>query len=220
MNVDVAMKYVKSRTVFAKKFRNYAVSDFVLYNEWIRPSKTANKVPLAEFQKTWALYLWWVAKCKADSGAWSSANGASFSGKPEPSRKFLYQPSGSETVAPTVDAWKKGPWSGGIQEAKLDGVGQCEYFAMQAYQDLVGNKQGTKDTPLIEKISTPGHNWVIVNRVKDTDVSEWIVVDYWFLALGVPMQFCICSWNSALANFDADSIKVVESFNPNNEDTF
>lgn len=218
MNVDAAMKYVTSHTLFAKNFRNYAVSDFLGYTDWVRPSKTKFVVTIDEFQKTWALYNWWKEKCKADAASWSSANGTAFNHKEE-LRKFLYKPGASEQLEPAVTTWKKAPFPIGHKEAKLDGVGQCEYFATQAYQALVGNKSD-KTAPLIEKISTPGHNWVVVNRVKDTLPANWIVVDYWLFALGVPKKNSICKWDDAMIGFEPDAIKVVESFNPQGEKTF
>ena len=92
-----------------------------------------------------------------------------------------------------------------------------EYFATQAYQALkAGGAAGT--TPRVDKISTPGHNWVIVNHSSDASSSpHWVAVDYWLLALGFPKTGCICAWDKMTPLRFSEPFKVIETFNPDNQ---
>jgi hypothetical protein len=207
-----AMKYVNRLTTFAKQLRDYAVSDFLLYRSWIEPPVTS----LDELQKTWALYLKWKELCKANPSQWSSSNGQPFSASPA-ARKFRYIKGGAADVAPTLYSMTD-PKLPGMIDAELKGVGQCEYFATQAYQALkAGGKPGT--VPRVDKISTPGHNWVLVNyspddgNESDSESANWVAVDYWLLALGVPKAKCICAWTDAVLRFKPP-FKFIETYTP------
>ncbi|MCH2201519.1 MAG: hypothetical protein MK102_06100 [Fuerstiella sp.] len=108
-------------------------------------------------------------------------------------------------VAPVLYAYKRTPDHGQIQ-VTLGGVGQCEWFAMHAYADLAaGGIEGK--TPMIQKISTPSHNWVLVNG-DHPDQNKWYAVDYWMLALGTHVSKCICPYpNSPFAGEPIEIIK-------------
>ncbi|HEU4687055.1 MAG TPA: hypothetical protein VFS23_01775 [Vicinamibacterales bacterium] len=112
------------KTSGAKKYREYAVSDFSNYVDSIK----------------------WAGLCTANPQPWSSANGQSYATN-EAARKFNYTINVSK--APTLGV--------GAQKAVVNGVGQCEYFATQAFAALkVGGKKGT--VPRVDKIATLGHN--------------------------------------------------------------
>jgi len=164
LSLEDALKYVNLKTSAAKKFREYAVSDFTNYKELV-----GKHMPADEFQKTWALYLKWSTLCKANPQQWFSANGQAFETN-EGARKFNYT-LGAPSTGPTVGS--------GAKQAVLKGVGQCEYFATQAFAALkVGGKKGS--VPRVDKISTPGHNWVLVNySTRDDSSDKWVAVDYW-----------------------------------------
>lgn len=168
-------------------------------------------MPDGDFQKTWALYAKWVALCKGNPQQWFSANGQAFETN-EQARKFNYT-MGSSEGGPTLGS--------GAQQAVLKGVGQCEYFATQAYAALkVGGKKGS--VPRVDKISTPGHNWVLVNySTKDDSSDQWVAVDYWLLALGAPRAKCICSLTEFVEEWGKEinlaEFNVVETFNPDGQ---
>ena len=206
LSLDDALKYVNLKTGGAKKYREYAVSDFSNYIDNIK-----KHMPPAELQKTWALYLKWAGLCRANAQQWSSANGQAFVTN-EAARKFNYSMSASK--APTLGS--------GAQKAVVNGVGQCEYFATQAYAALkVGGKKGT--VPRIDKISTPGHNWVLVNYSPKSDAADHLVaVDYWLLALGAPRDKCICAYTKFAEEwgdeFNLSEFVIVETANPDGQD--
>lgn len=186
------------------KYRNYAVSDFARYRSIVEKNASA-----AELQKTWALYLKWVALSKANPGTYGSPNGKPFN----PTKKFRYERGGGKDGAPKLcpDTQQLG---GEVREAELHGVGQCEYFAGLAYAALTrGGKDGK--IPRVDKVSTPGHNWVLVNYSEDQSTSpHWIAVDYWFKALGLPPKKYICSYDSFY--WRGQELEFVETWNPEN----
>jgi hypothetical protein len=206
LSLDDALKYVNLKTSGAKKYREYAVSDFSNYIDQIK-----NHISPAELQKTWALYLKWAGLCKANAQQWSSANGQPFATN-EAARKFNYTMGAS--TAPTLGS--------GAQKAVVNGVGQCEYFATQAYAALkVGGKKGT--VPRIDKISTPGHNWVLVNySPKSKSPDHLVAVDYWLLALGTARDKCICAYTTFIEEwgdeFNLSEFVIVETANPDNQE--
>jgi hypothetical protein len=203
LSLDEALKYVNTKTRSANKFREYAVSDFSRYKEQVEQLTTAD-----ELQKTWALYLKWTNMCVGNYQQWYSANGQAFSTN-ESARKFNYTP-GSADTGPTIGT--------GPKQATVNGIGQCEYFATQAFQSLkLGGKKGT--VPRVDKIATPGHNWVLVNYSKenDPDGNNLVAVDAWLLALGVDRDDCICPWQQAAWQFKPP-FKIEETFNPDKQD--
>jgi hypothetical protein len=207
LSLDDALKYVNLKTGGAKKYREYAVSDFSNYVDSIK-----KHMPPEELQKTWALYLKWAGLCTANPQQWSSANGQSYATN-EPARKFNY----------TINAAKAPTLGVGAQKAVVNGVGQCEYFATQAFAALkLGGKKGT--VPRVDKIATPGHNWVLVNySPRATTVDQLVAVDYWLLALGVARDKCICAYTTFVEEwgkeFALSPIKPVgDPFNPDNQD--
>jgi hypothetical protein len=110
-----AMAFVNPRFQ-SKQIRNYAVSDFLLYTEI-----AAKGAPLAELQKTWALYLKWKALADVNK-EYSSANGTAF----KSSVKFFYKEGADTDTPPTIVSAK----GSDTKEAELKGVGQCEYFGL------------------------------------------------------------------------------------------
>jgi hypothetical protein len=206
LSLEDALKYVNLKTSAAKKYREYAVSDFSNYIDQLK-----NHVTSAELQKTWALYLKWSGLCKANAQQWSSANGQAFATN-EGARKFNYTMKAS--AAPTLGS--------GAQKAVVNGVGQCEYFATQAFAALsVGGKKGT--VPRVDKVSTPGHNWVLVNySPKDESSDRTVAVDYWLLALGVAREKCICAFTTFQTEweneFSLSPISIVKTVNPDGQD--
>lgn len=209
LDIKVAMQYVRAHTFSGRVYRDYAVSDFLLYRDWIKPPITTMK----EYQKTWALYLKWTALCGANPSQWSSANGTAFNAS-EQSRKFRFKPGTQIDEPPTLHPYAI-PSTSGTTEATLKGVGQCEYFAMNAFQALkAGGKTG--EVPRVDKVATPGHNWVLVNYspAAPKNTSTWIAVDFWLLALGVPSTKCVCEWKNASLKFGPDDLEIVETFNP------
>lgn len=221
IKVDDALKFVKPHISEVKKLREFAVSDFLGYIDIVK-----EHAPLEELQKTWALYLKWTALCAIDKGKYYSANGSAF--KPEVS--FVYKMGASEDEAPTLidkvktlkehaaatKAKEVDLKKDGYREAILRGVGQCEYFAQQAYGHLkVPAKTGSVG-PLVRKIATPGHNWVIVNY-DDESLSKpdlWVQVDFWLAALGVPIDKSICAYSKRAVQF-REKIEVVLTYDPN-----
>ena len=125
----LALHYINSHTHSAKNYRNWAVSDFILYKEVLVDPNTT----LEEQQKTWALYLKWTALCNANPESWSSSNGTRFTDSPA-IRKFRYTPGADTATAPTLEASSNAILPATQREVTLDGVGQCEYFATQAYE--------------------------------------------------------------------------------------
>jgi hypothetical protein len=202
LSLEDALKYVNAKTKAADKFREYAVSDFLRYKKDVEKVTTAE-----ELQKTWALYLRWKKMCDANYQQWYSPNGQAFDTDLK-SRTFNYT-EGSPSTGPTIGS--------GPKQAVVKGIGQCEYFATQAYQMLkVGGKKGT--VPRVDKISTPGHNWVLVNfSENDEDGDNLVAVDVWLLALGVKRDECICAWQNASWRFDPP-FEPIETFNPDNQD--
>ncbi len=200
---QVALSFVNARFK-SKAIRNYAVSDFASYTEI-----AAKGTSLTELQKTWALYLKWAALADANPGEYSSANGKSFSN----SVKFFYTEGGDTDTAPTIVSAK----GANTKEAELKGVGQCEYFAGLAYRDLSTPRTGSNAAPVVRKVATKGHNWVLVNMDAKKD-NAMVYVDYWLFALGVPALNCVClGTNSVMSSLDLDMswIKVIETWNPN-----
>jgi hypothetical protein len=202
LSLKDAHDYVTTKTKSADKYREYAVSDFLNYRTMIQ-----DHMEVQELQKTWALYLKWKMMCDANPQQWSSANGRAFTVN-LPVQKFNYT-LGTKDTPPTLGT--------GAQMAIVKGVGQCEYFATQAFQMLkTWGKEGT--VPRVDKIATPGHNWVIVNYSdKDPIGDNLVAVDAWLLALGVPRAKCICPWKKAAIQF-SQPFKFIETFNPDKQD--
>ena len=169
LTLDDALKYVNLKTSGAKKYREYAVSDFSNYIEEIK-----KHIPPAELQKTWALYLKWSGLCKANAQQWSSANGQAYVTN-EPARKFNYTMSAAK--APTLGS--------GAQKAVVNGVGQCEYFATQAFAALkVGGRKGQcRALTRSQHPATTGCSSITPPRPSPpTDASQW-TIGCWRLAL-------------------------------------
>ena len=208
LTLTQALSYTKKNIGMIKSaYRNYAVSDFLGYRDWIAPPI----VTLADLQKTWALYLKYMALSGADH-SYGSSNGTPYGVN---AKKFWYTPGADATTAPTLHAGRPTP-QGLATEIELKGVGQCEYFATQAYQALKsGGPTGT--VPRVEKVSTPMHNWVLVNRSHAADnKGDWVAVDLWLFAMGVAERQSVCAWSVANPQFGPphQTITVVETFNP------
>jgi len=96
------------------------------------------------------------------------------------------------------------------------GWGQCDYFGLMAYNNLkkpaVGKMAGK--APIVSKISTPGHNWVIVNQ--DAPKANWMLVDLWLYAMGVPYNKSICPYSSGIGFQDMKVTPITGfTYNPN-----
>lgn len=179
-------------------YRDYAVTDFLQY---YNVKDIAAQISVAEMQKSWALFSKWHDR--SDPGA-----GAAY----PKSVDFFYTEGANKTTAPTNNVDKAAK---GAKAAQLKGFGQCNYFAEMTYALLkkpaVGKMAGKG--PLVEKISTPGHNWVIVNR--DAPKADWVVVDLWLYALGVPFDKCVCLAKNAAIPFYEMSIKLILKWDSN-----
>jgi hypothetical protein len=225
IKIEDALKFIRPHLSEVKKLRDYAVSDFLGYISIVQ-----DYADLEEGQKTWALYLKWKDLVASDSGKYSSSNGTSF----KPEIPFVYKNGKDKEEAPTIVpgvktlkeyvAQKKGSVKeaelkkDGYREATLRGVGQCEYFAQQAYGHLkVPAKSGTT-APLIKKIATPGHNWVIVNYDDESAKKPelWVIVDFWLAALGLSADKYVCAYNKRAVKFKED-IEVVFTYDPNTQ---
>jgi len=160
-----------------------------------------NHISNAELQKSWALFLKWHDRSDPGGGA----------AYPKPV-DFYYTEGTNKTTAPTINVEKT---TKGAKAAQLKGFGQCNYFAEMTYNLLkkpaVGKMAGKG--PLVEKISTPGHNWVIVNR--DAPQADWIVVDLWLHALGVPLDKCVCLATDAVIEFYQQPIRLILKWDSN-----
>jgi len=179
-------------------YRDYGVTDFLQYH---RDPTIASQISLAEMQKSWALYLKWYER--------KDAGGGSRYDKPI---DFFYKEGGAKTTAPTINVDKQ---AAGAKAAQLKGFGQCNYFAEMTYALLqkpaVGKMAGKG--PRVEKIATPGHNWVIVNR--DAPQGDWVVVDLWLYALGIPFDKSIGLASNAAIQFYKMPIQAIMTWNPN-----
>lgn len=221
IKVEDALKFVKPHISEVKKLRDYAVSDFLGYIDIVK-----DYAELEEVQKTWALYLKWKDLCNSDKAKYSSANGTAF----KPEVQFVYKVGKTVAEAPTlVDKVKtikehatntKGKEvdlkKDGYREATLRGVGQCEYFAQQAYGHLKVPAKTGSVAPLVRKIATPGHNWVIVNYDDESQNKPelWVQVDFWLAALGLPLDKCICAYSKRAVQFK-EKIEIVLTYDPN-----
>jgi hypothetical protein len=90
------------------------------------------------------------------------------------------------SAAPTVGA--------GAQKAVVNGVGQCEYFATQAFAALSVGEE--RDGAARRQISTPGHNWVLVILPQGEVLRPTRRRGLLVLALGVPRDKCICPFTT------------------------
>ena len=197
----VALTYTTTRCR-PDRFQGFAVSDFLGYRTMV-----ANRMPLAELQKTWALYLKWKALANTD-GRYSSANGKTFD---RPVRVF-YTAGPNRNTAPTIHATN----IAGASVTDLRGVGQCEYFAMGAYADLKIPARGGQPAPIVQKIATPGHNWVLVNG-DAANQNDFVCVDYWLFAMGIPRPQCICLTPQSLTPvlLNMARIDYIKTWDPN-----
>ncbi|MEL6104821.1 MAG: hypothetical protein AAFU85_02235 [Planctomycetota bacterium] len=182
-----AMVHVQRHTARHKlRFRNFAVSDFTDYKDDSRRWASGQ-----DFRKVWALHEKWAGLCKTSGRRWGSANGKFFY-ENERARTFRFLPYGNVTHVPTLYQDRQAGIPAGTERVVLSGVGQCEYFAAQAFSAL--SKRGRQGTvPRIDKISTYMHNWVLVNSDAPNQ-DDWIAVDYWMYALGAPERLCICRY--------------------------
>ena len=180
----------------AASYRDYGVTDFLgFYKEF------TEVITKPEIQKTWALFLKWYER--KDPGG-----GAAY----QKSVDFNYKDGADNNTAPTMNVDKQ---AAGAKAAQLKGFGQCNYFAEMAYgllkKPAVGKMTGKG--PRVKKVSTPNHNWVIVNH--DGPKADWVVVDLWLLALGVPYDKCVCLASKAAVAFYEKKITGVLEWDPN-----
>jgi len=143
-------KFVSESQV--KKFRNYAVTDLTQYidtdgkygSDWI-----SKYIPDAELHHAWALYE-----------KWHTRTDGAYGGEYPKEIQFWYVQGKDRRT--TIDVAKG---TAGAKLAKMVGWGQCDYFAKMAYNKLavpaVGLMKGK--APIVTKLSTPAHNWNIVN---------------------------------------------------------
>ena len=205
LSFQAAMEHVQKCTRRHKlQFRDYAVSDFAQYSDYARRWS-----PGRDFRKAWALYEKWGELCRSGNRKWTSANGKPFDGD-QRTRTFRFRPCGNTLAAPTLFPDRPQGLPPGTERVVLKGVGQCEYFATKAFNAL--SRNGKPNTvPRIDKISTPGHNWVLVNA-DAASTNDWIAVDYWMYALGAPEARCIRRYRGF--EFDRAPIAYIRSFGP------
>ncbi len=211
--VDQAMDHVNRRIPdnLRRKYRNYAISDFLPYRSWL------STAPLAECQKSWALFLKWNLLCNANRSKWGAGQAGKDFGSGDPSTRFCYDHGANHTQAPTIAA-------NGAHQATLQGVGQCGYFAVDAFKRLkLGGRR--HPVPRVDRVATPGHNWVLVNYNpnRPNDTSSWIIVDVWLMALGLPVDETICEHADVVSSnanlqpiYTPANITIKETYDPNN----
>jgi hypothetical protein len=198
-----AMSFVNQHFT-SKQIRNYAVSDFLNYRDW-----AAAWAPWAEFQKTWALYLKWKALAAANHD-YASANGTAFR---IPVKFFYTEAAETDTVTDAAAPTLEGTQVTGSKPAELKGVGQCEYFADLAYGNMKMRSPVGRTGPLVQKIATPGHNWVRANG--DAPEADIVYVDYWLFAMGVPAAKSVCLSGKSVFSTTGMTVKVLKTYNPN-----
>jgi hypothetical protein len=89
------------------------------------------------------------------------------------------------------------------------------YFAALAYSNLKMPSPPGRQCPLVQKVATPGHNWVLVNG--DAPAQDQVYVDYWMYALGVPAARCICLSTAAIVRqlLNMSPLKIIKTWDPN-----
>ena len=198
-------KFVSESQV--KKFRNYAVTDLTQYidtdgkssSDWI-----SKYIPDAELHHAWALYE-----------KWHTRTDGAYGGVYPKEIQFQYVPGKNRMTKPTIDVAKG---TAGAKQAKMVGWGQCDYFAKMAYNKLsvpaVGPMAGK--APIVTKLSTPGHNWVIVNY-QPAQKANWMLVDLWLYAMGVPYNNSICPTSGGIVGFQDQKITPLNgsTYDPN-----
>lgn len=192
-----------------KIFRDYAVTDFPTFGHLSQHHATA-----ADFQRVYALYIEWLSLSGTNPQKYAdNPSGAAYD--KSVAKEFYYTDNGGTKSnwswvkgKPPLLCTKETPKA---KTATLRGYGQCDRFAGWAYDDL---KSHTKKTdPLIEKAAYSNHNFVLING--DAPSSEdWVMVDYWFYALGAKFDKCVCLYGDWVANGWEPSIEIHYTFDP------
>lgn len=201
-----AMKFVTPLTMTSKKeLAKFVVSDFGTF-----PDTTKGKATHAAYQAVWARHLAYSAAVKSNSSL-AVPNG----GKLSKVFTFSYDEGKDDKTAPTV----KGAKDGGKITAEIIGAGECAYFAGRAFSDLKSGKAlKGKPAPLIQQVADPTipHNFVMVNMDAD-DEKDWVMVDYWLYALGIPWEKCVCPVGSVPKGlqFYAGKLRIINTYDPN-----
>ena len=206
LSAEDALKYVKPLTMTSKKeLQKFVVSDFARF-----PGTTKGKATHAAYQAVWARHLAFAA-ATATQPSLSMPNG----GKLSKALSFSYDEGKNDNVAPTV----KGAKDGGKIVAEIIGAGECAYFASRAFQDLKSGKAlKGKTAPLIEQVADPSvpHNFCMVNR-DAPDQADWVMVDYWLYALGIPWEKCVCQVGDVPDDlaFYSGKLRIINTYDPN-----
>lgn len=201
-----AMKFVKPLTMTSKKeLCKFVVSDFARF-----PATTKGRAPHAAYQGVWARHLAFQAAVASNSSI-AMPNG----GKLTKAITFSYDEGKDDNTAPTI----KGAKDGGKVAAELIGAGECAYFASRAFMDLkAGKALKGKPAPLVQQVADPSvpHNFVMVNMDAE-DESDWVMVDYWLYALGMPWEKCICPVKDVPRGlqFYAGELRIINTYDPN-----
>lgn len=201
-----AMKYVSPLTMTSKKeLSKFVVSDFGRF-----PGTTKGKATHAAYQAVWARHLAYAVAVKSNSSL-AVPNG----GKLSKAYAFSYDEGKDDNTAPTV----KGAKDGGKITAEIIGAGECAYFAGRAFADLkAGKALKGKPAPLVQQVADPSipHNFVMVNMDAE-DQDDWVMVDYWLYALGIPWEKCVCAVKSVPRGlqFFAGELRIINTYDPN-----
>lgn len=239
LSYNDAMEYVKScigydhkikdeigqnPSAHFRKFRTYAVSDFGQFIASISP--IASITP-AEYAKAWARFLVYN-RCGLMCNSSTRETVAYYYVHPSYASKPQDKACGPRVLLPThtpAEEYMKAENDWRIRKAgrvTVTGVGECNHFATQAYLQLSSKSAFRTGVPRVEKVTCGIHNLVRVNYPDPrddifggavADLTDTIFIDYWLLALGCPLDRCICRWEHAAKHFRGEP-KVVESHNP------
>ncbi len=193
-----ALQFANTHTSrLRRRLRGYAVSDFQPYITHAFRYRENRQT----YDEAHALYTFWCDLCKRNPGMWSATTGRQFVGN-DRERKIKYTPNADHSIPPTYVIDDGAALAQGEYRTELRGVGQCNYFADLAFADLTSVRLPNR-TPEIKKISTPGHNWVVVNSNAGR-TRDMVGVDMWMYAYGASQADSIGVFSNAAyysANF-------------------
>jgi hypothetical protein len=190
-------------------FRDFAVTDFPAFGHLSQRHATP-----ADFQRVYALYLQWLSLSGANAQKFA-ADKAGMAYDKGVAKEFWYTENGGEK---SKWSWVKGmppllcaKDTPKAKSATIRGYGQCDRFAGWAYEDLKSHT--AKTDPLIEKAAYSNHNFVLVNG-DAPDSDDWVLVDYWFYALGAKFDKSICLYPNWVAKGWETGVEINFSFEP------
>jgi len=220
VSCEDTLKYVNPKILQTKmaKYRNFAVTDWTSYCQdkyWFRYPTLSWE----NWQESYALYMTWHALSGTDKRF--SGGGAELDSK---DFKTVYYIPAAKPPTPVPPGDLKKPTlvtvaeknEAGVKSTVLKGFGQCDYFAQKSFGMFNSSPKGLKG-PVVEKISTPGHNWAMVNGPAGNN-GNWFnmfYVDMWFLACGVPFEECVCFADEAKIKLTYGVYQTLQTFDPN-----